>query len=95
MANCIGVLAENLDVTEDELFYWQCPNCGWEVDYGYLYEEEPYMGYAILYGSDMFLGSKDHATTNNSNDPFGAATWIEIWRCPECGTVWEFEECNF
>ena len=83
------------DIDEGDLDSWQCPNCGWEVDYGYLDDEEPYVGYAVIYGRDMLLGSSDYQTTNNPNDSFGAATWIEKWRCPKCGTVWEYENCNF
>lgn len=95
MSDWIKMLAENPDIPEDELFDWQCPNCNWEIDPGYLDNEEPFMGYAINYGDDMFIEEKDYATTNSWTDSFGAATWIEKWRCPECGTVWEFENCNF
>lgn len=94
MSDWIKILADK-DITEGDQDDWFCPNCGWEIDYGYLDLEEPYMGYAVTFGTDVFLGSRDYAETCNPNDSFGAATWIEVWRCPECGTVWEFESCNF
>lgn len=94
MPDWIKILADK-DIIEGGQDDWCCPNCGWEIDPGYLDDEEPFMGYAVLYGYGMFIETRRYATTNNPYDSFGSATWIEKWRCPECGTIWEYENCNF
>lgn len=72
-----------LELDEDDLDAWQCPNCGFGVDDMSYYDDE-----------DMFLGSWDFEPTNNPEWAFSTATWMEKWRCPECRTVWEFENNN-
>lgn len=62
---------------------WQCPECGWEFDFSD-YDDPA-----------LFLGSRDFAQTGNPQLPFSATTWTEKWRCGRCGTIWEYENCNF
>ncbi len=82
MTDWIKTLADK-GISEGEQDDWYCPNCGWEVDESHY--DDP----------GMFLGSRDYRLTTNPQQSMSAATWIEKWRCPECGTVWEYENCNF
>lgn len=82
MPDWIKMLAE-IDVDEGDLDAWQCPNCGFGVDDNTYYDDP-----------DMFLGSWDFQHTGNPELDFSTATWMEKWRCPECGTVWEFQNDN-
>lgn len=81
MPDWIKILAD-IDVDEGDLDSWQCPNCGWETDGGYY--DDP----------SMCLEVGEFIPTTNLYHSFSAGTWMEKWRCPECGTVWEFENDN-
>jgi len=82
MPDLVKLLAD-IDEPEANLDDWQCPNCGWEADDNTYYDDP-----------DMFLGSWDFKPTWDSVGQFTTATWMEKWKCPECGTVWEYENNN-
>lgn len=82
MSDWIKILAEE-DYAQNEYVDVFCPNCLWnpEPDEG----EDPDAKFWIL----------NFGPAGSLEDPPDAASWIEKWRCPECGTVFQFKNANY
>lgn len=67
----------------DDYDYWQCPNCGWNSEDG-------------DYEKDLVSCSRErlayHVQLEYGGNP---VDWDETWKCPECGTVFEFTNGNY
>lgn len=61
-----------------------CPKCGWDSD-----------------GADYHLymiactEPEPHVGISMGNGPWNAAGWVEIWKCSECGILFEVECTNY
>jgi len=65
---------------------WQCPNCGWDSGNG-----DPEDSEQVTYSDHQ----RDNAAEIVGNAGGPAYYWTETWTCPECGTVFSFENSNY
>ena len=64
------------DKKKNKYDYWCCPKCGWDAgNWGHEYKENCEVKEFI---------------SGNSVIPSGDS-WVEIWTCPKCGEVFEFQ----
>ena len=61
---------------------YNCPNCGWM--YCQMDNDDP-----------SLLERKDVRKFGGIEDPDWAMKWTEVHQCPNCSTVWEYQNANY
>ena len=62
-----------------------CPNCGWEDPLDWVGSERT---------EAPTLMERKNARTYLQDGEFTACEWTEVHKCPDCGTIFEFDDAD-